>query len=58
MVDRASVLVRAATTGDLTALVRRGRTSAMAICPRDWHAKHDILSARGYLEGNTWMLKS
>jgi hypothetical protein len=38
--------------------VQRGRTSAMAICPRDWRAKYAILSAHGYIDANTWMLKS
>ena len=38
--------------------VRRGRTSAMAICPAVWHAKQDILRAHGYGDGNTWMLKT
>jgi hypothetical protein len=38
--------------------VRRGRTSTMAICPKDWRAKNDVLRGRGYVDGNTWMLKA
>jgi len=38
--------------------VRRGRTSAMVICPAMWRAKQDVLRAYGYRDGNTWMLKT
>jgi hypothetical protein len=37
--------------------IRRGRTSAIAICPAAWQSKQDVLRAHGYRDGNNWMLK-
>lgn len=52
----------ASTAEDLLAsaeveFVRRGRTSAMVICPAAWQAKQDLLRACGYRDGNAWLLK-
>ena len=45
------------TAAELEFIARR-RASIMTICPAGWRSKQEALRARGYRDGNAWMLKA